>query len=142
MSMLEHKNMLTLLEELVRLAAEGAPVCCAVCDSVGTELGFLRMDNTPARSVLLAKNKAYTAARMGLSTRAFHARLEHDRYLAADFGDARFTPIVGGVPLLDATGCCVGGLGISGRSLEEDEALALALAAYLAAYSIHLDKNQ
>lgn len=123
-----HLRVLSVLRELVRLAGDGAPVCCAVCDSVGTELGFLRMDTVPVRSVQLSRNKAYTAARMGLSTRAFHARLEHDRYAPADFGDERFTPIAGGVPLLDADGHCVGGLGISGRSLEEDEALARALA--------------
>lgn len=128
----KHRRVLELFQELVRVAADGAPVCCAVCDSVGTELGFLRMDNAPVRSVQLARNKAYTAARMGLSTRAFHARLERDRYLPADFGDTRFTPITGGVPILDATGGCIGGLGISGRSLDEDEVLAQKLTLFIA----------
>ena len=51
------------------------PVCLSICDASGFLLCFIRMDDAPLRSIEIAQRKAYTAARMGMTTEAFHQRL-------------------------------------------------------------------
>src|SRR5690606_34729678 len=52
------------------VAEHGRPICVAVCDERGLLLAFARMDGAPARSVRIAQGKAYSAARMGVTTAA------------------------------------------------------------------------
>ncbi|GGB32612.1 hypothetical protein GCM10011502_02070 [Oceanisphaera marina] len=98
------------------------PVCFAAVDSSGALIYLYRMDGAPERLINIAIGKAYTAARMGVSTDIFRQRLLKDHLSLADFLDDKFTSLPGGVPLLEG-GKLVGAVGVSGRALEEDVAL-------------------
>ena len=126
-SMLEQKNILSAFYHLQDLAGPGAPVCVCVTDEHGFILGYTQMDGMGSRSFTMARAKAYTAARMGQSTAAFHSRLVQENLTLADFGDALMTSVRGGVPVCDGEGRILGGVAVSGRRPEEDEALALRL---------------
>lgn len=104
-------------------SAGGRPVCLAICDRQGILCHFERMDGAPARCVAIACAKACTAAVMECSTSDFHARLLDEKLEIGEFRDSRLTSIAGGVPLL-VNGNIAGGIGVSGRKIEEDEELA------------------
>lgn len=112
--------------QLERLAAQDgkAPVVCAVVDAAGILRCLHRMDGAPLRSVAIATGKAYTSARMQVSTAAFQARLAKDALTLADFCDSGLTALPGGIPLWDAKRRLLGAVGISGRTLAEDAELA------------------
>lgn len=64
----------SVLDRAMALAAAldaARPVCVAVCDAQGLLPCFARADGAPACSVEIAQGKAYSAARMGVSTDAF-----------------------------------------------------------------------
>lgn len=128
-----HQRLLALLQRLENEAAGGAPVCLAVCNRTGGLAALLNMDGAPERAEPIARSKAYTAMRMETPTAAFHERLRREGLTPADFCDPGFTALAGGVPVFDAEGHCIGGVGISGRRPEEDAALAERLAAALRA---------
>ncbi len=109
----------------------GRPICVAVCDDRGLLLAFARMDGAPARSVRIAQGKAYSAARMGVSTAALLARLHRERIDVGYFCDPELTALPGGSPLKDAGGRLLGAVGVSGLSSAEDQAITDALAAAL-----------
>ncbi len=100
----------------------GPPVCLSLCDSQGELLHFLRMDGAPGRCIAIAQAKAYTAARFGAETRSLAERLQRESLFLPDFQDAGLCSLPGGAPLL-WQGHCIAALGVSGRSLEADEAL-------------------
>ena len=102
----------------------GRPVCIAVTDERGALLAFARMDGAPIRSVKLSEAKAYSAARLGVSTTAFHERLERDGMPASYFADPMLTGLPGGAVIRDETGATIGGVGISGFAPVEDQRLA------------------
>ena len=119
-------------EALVASAVEqastdfGRPVCVAVCDQYGFLLAFSRMDGAPVRSIQIAQCKAYTAARMGVDTSAFAARLRKDNVSAASFCDDRLTDLPGG-SVLKRGDLVIGGVGISGLAPAEDQMISEAL---------------
>lgn len=102
----------------------GKPICVAVCDERGLLLAFLRMDGAPARSVELSQNKAYSAARLGTTTAAFHARMLRENMPASYFCDARLTGMPGGSAVSGADGSVRGGVGISGLAPAQDQEIA------------------
>ncbi|MGF1682462.1 GlcG/HbpS family heme-binding protein [Photobacterium minamisatsumaniensis] len=104
----------------------GVPVCFAAVDSVGELIYLHRMDGAPERLINIAIGKAYTAARMRVSTTAFKQRLIDEQLSLADFLDVKFTSLPGGQPLFDNKQL-IGGIGVSGRTLEEDRVLCLQL---------------
>lgn len=106
----------------------GRPVCAAVCDDRGLLLAFARMDGAPARSVRISQGKAYTSARMGVSTEALLARLHREGIEVGYFCDPELTALPGGSPLKDATGRLLGAIGISGLTSAEDQAITDAMA--------------
>jgi uncharacterized protein GlcG (DUF336 family) len=120
----------TMLAEAVTMAQArfGRPVCVSVCDSNGFLAGFYRMDGAPVRSIQLSQQKAYTCARMGVSTEAFLARLRRDDISIGYFCDPLLTALPGGAVISDAQGRMQGGIGISGLAPAEDQQLADALA--------------
>jgi uncharacterized protein GlcG (DUF336 family) len=109
----------------------GRPICVAVCDERGLLLAFARMDGAPARSVQISQGKAYSSARMGVSTEALLARLHREKIEVGYFCDPVLTALPGGSPLKDATGQLLGAIGISGLSSAEDQAITDAMAAAL-----------
>ncbi|WP_157953615.1 GlcG/HbpS family heme-binding protein [Zobellella maritima] len=100
----------------------GQPLCFAVVDDSGALIYLYRMDGAPERLIRIATGKAYTAARMGVSTVLFRQRLLHEQLTLSDFLDEQFTSLPGGEPLFDDGGL-VGAVGVSGRALEEDTLL-------------------
>jgi uncharacterized protein GlcG (DUF336 family) len=108
------------------------PICIAVVDDAGFPLGFLRQDGAPLRSIRISEGKAYSAARMGVTTLAFHQRLLRDQIDVGFFCDARLTALAGGAPLKSAAGTLVGAVGISGLTSAEDQELADSLVVLLA----------
>ena len=111
----------------------GRPICMSICDAAGNQVAFMRMDDTPLRSVTLAANKAYTASYMGLDTNAFYARLQGEQLTIADFCNARLTSLAGGAVLKDKAGRVQGGIGISALKPEEDQAIVCFLASLFTA---------
>lgn len=107
----------------------GRPLCVSVCDTEGFLLAFARMDGAPVRSIEISHCKAYTAARIGVTTAAFHERLQAQAIPASYFCDPRLTGLPGGSVLKDSTGRVVGGTGISGLAPVEDQEIADLLAA-------------
>jgi glc operon protein GlcG len=99
------------------------PICVSVCDENGFLLAFGRMDGAPVRSIQIAQRKAFTAARMGVSTDAFLARIQKENLQASYFGED-MVPLAGGNVLKDANGKSLGAVGISGLALHEDQTIA------------------
>ncbi len=105
----------------------GRPLCISVCDAQGFLLAFARMDGAPVRSIEIAHAKAYSAARLGVTTTSFHERLQAQGHAAGYYCDIRLTGLPGGAVLKDSGGVA-GGVGISGLAPAEDQAIADLLA--------------
>jgi uncharacterized protein GlcG (DUF336 family) len=113
------------LEDIVAAAETlGRPICVAVTDERGALLAFTRMDDAPIRSVKLSEAKAYSAARLGVSTTAFQKRLTDEGLLASYWADPTLTALPGGAVIQDGDGRTIGGVGISGLAPAEDQRLA------------------
>lgn len=105
------------------------PVCVSVCDAQGFLLAFVRMEGAPVRSIQISQGKAYSAARMGVSTQAVLARLKNEGIEIGYFCDPLLTALPGGTPLKDAAGKLVGAIGVSGLTSAEDQLVTDAVAA-------------
>ena len=117
------KQALDLIVENAQQAQKAVAV--AVTDSHGELIAFARMDEVPLPSIVIAMNKACTAARTGKPTqeigdKAKHPEKGHD---IAYYGDSRFVGWGGGVPV-NINGETAGAIGVSGLSSPEDTALA------------------
>lgn len=97
----------------------GQAVCLAVVDSNGALLYFYRMNNAPERLINISIGKAYTSARMRMTTAMFRDRLINESLSLFDFLDNKFTSLPGGSPLFYEQEL-IGGVGVSGQSLEGD----------------------
>jgi len=115
------------LDRALELAAsiDGTrPVCVAVCDAEGFLVCFGRADGAPVRSVAIAQGKAYSAARMGVSTSAFLERIHREQIQPGYFCDLQLTALPGGGVIRNATGILIGGVGVSGLTSHEDQVIA------------------
>lgn len=101
----------------------GRPVSVAVCDEAGFLVAFARMDGAPLRTCAIAQGKAYTAARMGMDTPDFAARLQRENLSPRAFCDDRFTEMPGGA-VIRSGGRAIGGVGVSGLAPGEDQEIA------------------
>lgn len=104
------------------------PICVSVCDKDGFLLAFNRIEGGHMRSVDISQAKGYTAARMGVNTDAFLARLQREQLAVTYFCDSKMTALPGGAVIKDAAGIVLGGIGVAGLKAEEDQALACELA--------------
>ncbi len=100
-------------------------VVVAVADCRGELVAFARMDAAPVSSVVIAMNKAWTAARTGKPTQEIGEKVRdpqkgHD---IAYYGDPRFVGWGGGVPVWK-DGEVAGAVAVSGLSSKEDAGLA------------------
>lgn len=105
----------------------GVRVNVALVDAAGVLAAFLRMPGAPLHSVDIAIDKAYTAASFGLPTSRWSEVLQ-SHSAAVRFGlplRPRFVAFGGGLPVRDG-GVVVGGIGVSGATEEQDEAIARA----------------
>ncbi len=105
----------------------GRPVAIAVVDGHGDLVAFACMAGAnPALARQNAIKKAYTSVCMRTDTSAFVERLRGMGRTTADFGTPDLIADPGGVVLTRSSdGAIVGGIGVSGRSSEEDEAIAI-----------------
>jgi len=108
--------------ELVR---RGKSAVIAVADDHGELIGLLRGDGAPLPSIVIATNKACTAARdrkpsveLGRASRDPHTGFD-----MAYYGDSRYIGWGGGVPVVVA-GTVVGAIAVSGLIEAEDMELA------------------
>lgn len=97
------------------------PICVAVCDAQGLLVAFARMEGAPVRSIAIAQGKAYSAARMGVSTQAVLERLHRENIEIGYFCDPLLTALPGGSPLKDQDGTLRGAMGVSGLTSAEDQ---------------------
>lgn len=109
------------------------PVCVSVCDATGLLLAFVRMDGAPVRSVAISQGKAYSAARMGVTTQAVLERLHREHIEIGYFCDPLLTALPGGSPLKDKDGVLRGAIGVSGLTSAEDQQVTDYIAAKFAA---------
>src|SRR5438552_3273724 len=100
-------------------------VVVAVADCRGELIAFARMDGAPVSSVVIAMNKAWTAARAGKPTQEIGEKVRdpqkgHD---ISYYGDPRFVGWGGGIPVWK-DGDVAGAVAVSGLSSKEDSGLA------------------
>jgi glc operon protein GlcG len=110
----------------------GKAAVIAVADSHGELLAFARLDGAPLSSILIATNKAWTAARERKPTKQIGeaARDPEKGFDIAYFGDPRFVGWGGGLPVWK-NGKVVGAVAVSGLPQTEDMELAAMGAAML-----------
>ena len=106
-------------------------ICISVCDTDGLLMAFGRVEGGHIRSVGVCQAKAYTAARMGVDTDIFLARLQRENLSISYFCDEKMTALPGGITLKNSEGKVLGGVGVSGLKAEEDASIARAAAALL-----------
>ncbi len=97
----------------------------AVADSHGDLLCFARMDGAPVSSILIAINKAWTAARERKPTREIGDKVKHPEksHDISYYGDPKYVGWGGGLPVWK-NGQVVGAVAVSGLSSNEDVILA------------------
>ncbi|MET8627637.1 heme-binding protein [Kitasatospora sp. NPDC004669] len=97
----------------------GFPAAVAVTDQGGHLKAFDRADDAPFLTAEVAVDKAWTAAAFHTPTHTWNGYLA-DPQVAPLAGHPRLMAVGGGYPIL-VDGRCVGGLGISGGSYEQDQ---------------------
>jgi len=108
----------------------------AVADRHGELIALWRMDKANLPSVAIASNKAYTAARVRGFSGDLGRKAREDGSDVHYHGDARYVGWDGGAAIL-LGGECLGAIGVSGLSGEEDLEIAnIGVAAVLAHLSI------
>ncbi len=124
---------LDVAKEIIAAAEEEAaaidvPMCIAVMDGGANLVGFHRMDGALLGSVDIAQNKAYSAVSLKLDTEAIHEASQpgESLYGIGNTNDGRIVTFGGGFPLEDGDGAVVGGVGVSGGSVDEDMQVARA----------------
>jgi len=100
-------------------------IVVAVADCRGELIAFARMDTAPVSSVVVAMNKAWTAARAGKPTQEIGEKVRHPErgHDISYYGDPRFVGWGGGIPVFKS-GEVAGAVAVSGLSSSEDATLA------------------
>jgi glc operon protein GlcG len=93
----------------------------AVADAHGELISLLRLDGAPLPSIVIATNKAWTAARERKPSRELGqaARDLINGFDMAYYGDSRYIGWGGGVPVI-IDGAVVGSVAVSGLPEQED----------------------
>jgi glc operon protein GlcG len=121
---LTHDQALAVLDAVrTELDRRGAGAAVAVCDDHGELMAFLRTDGCRLPSITIAMNKAYTAAREQVPSKAVGEASRDQGFPMTNFGELRYVSWGGGVPLT-ASGTVVGAVGVSGLPEAEDIELA------------------
>lgn len=100
---------------------QGLTVCVAVVDRHGSLISLLRIPGAPFHSTDIAMDKAYTAASFGLPTGEW-ARVLPNHSAAVQQGvplRPRMVLFGGGIPVIH-DGNCIGAVGVSGASEDQD----------------------
>lgn len=110
----------TIADELV---ARGLGAAVAVVDPHGELVAFVRTEGCPLASINNAVNKAFTAAREGVASKAVGDSSRDEGFPLTNFGDPRYIGWGGGVPII-VEGEVIGAVGVSGLAEEVDMDLA------------------
>lgn len=121
------KKIAAYAETIVKTEYENKAFSVAVCDKDGFLVLFNKLDGAKLLTINLTPDKAYTAARIGVSTADFLLRLQRENLNIAYFADDKFVAMPGGVPLYSNRQCIIGAVGIGG--LKEDGEVAAKVAA-------------
>ncbi len=107
------------------LERRGKAAVIAVADTHGELIALLRLDGAPLASILIATNKAWTAARERQPTRQLGQAARHPEtgFDLAYYGDSRYIGWGGGLPVV-SNGKVVGAVAVSGVPEMEDIELA------------------
>lgn len=107
-----------------------AQVCAAIVDASGGLLGFVRQTGAFLVSSDLAIDKAWTAAGFRVSTRELGAVLDRqdEQTRKGLLSRPRVTCVPGGLPII-IRDQCIGAVGVSGGSAEQDEGIAAVMLA-------------
>jgi glc operon protein GlcG len=109
----------------------GVPMNIAIVDDGGYLIAFARMDGAKLSSIDIAINKAHAAAIRRQATGPVRSGDEVNVLMSlglAIASHARQTPIRGGIPL-EANGQCVGAIGVSAGTEDQDVEVARAAVA-------------
>ena len=126
---LTHAGAKTMAASAVEKAsAAGIAVSVAIADAGGHVLVIERMDGGRFHTVHSATTKAVCAASNRRATSSQGAQAQpldvvHALGLALAAGPQRWTAMEGGCPVI-VDGECVGGIGVSGGTWEDDQAIA------------------
>ena len=102
-------------------------MCIAVVDSGGNLKAFHRMDGAWVGSIDIATKKARTSVFFGMQSGAIGGLSQPGGPLyAIEHSNDGLITFPGGVPIVDTKGVLIGALGVSGSSVENDLAVALA----------------
>jgi len=106
---------------------QGVPMSTAIVDVGGNLLAFHRMDNAALFSIQIATDKAFTAA-FGKQATGNYAGLYQSGILVPLFFHERWITFPGGFPIIK-NGVVLGGIGVSGGTVEDVFVARAALAA-------------
>jgi glc operon protein GlcG len=103
------------------LERRGKAAVIAVSDAHGELIALLRLDGAALPAIVIAGNKAWTAARERAATRDLgqRARDAEEGFDMAYFGDRRYIGWGGGLPVV-VDGAVVGAVAVSGLPEMED----------------------
>jgi len=108
------------------MEAEGFFAAIAIVDDHGDLIAAYRMDGSRPRHMRVTICKAYTAAVRDQSTEKFHDELVRRQMQIATFIDPMFTDAPGGIPVFDAAGRTIAGIGVTGPTKGHDARFARA----------------
>ena len=121
---LSHQDAARVVDAIrTQLEKEGRGAAIAVADAHGELLAFLRTDGCKLPSILIAMNKAFTAAREQKESWDVGQSSRNEGFPMTNFGDLRYTAWGGGVPIVSG-GVIVGAVGVSGLPEQDDMVLA------------------
>jgi glc operon protein GlcG len=103
---------------------QNRPVAIAIVDDQGELVSFARQDRCAPQPPIVARKKAYTAARTRTDTKVYADRLKSQGRSATEFGDPNLLAAQGGVVITGPENAVLGAIGVSGLSAEEDEQIA------------------
>ena len=124
LSLEEARGAMDRMLQEVQQKFQNRPVAIAIVDDQGELVSFARQDRCAPQPPIIARKKAYTAARTRSNTVDYAQRLKSQGRSAAELGDPNLLALQGGVVIPGPEGTTLGGIGVSGLSAEEDEQLA------------------
>jgi uncharacterized protein GlcG (DUF336 family) len=102
-------------------------MCIAVVDSGANLKAFMRMDDAWVGSIDIAERKARTACFFGMPTGQIGVLSQPGGSLyGIEHSNQGLITFPGGLPIVDDNGTLVGGIGVSGSTVENDYQVALA----------------
>lgn len=112
---------------MARAAKMGKVFSIAICDRAGFPVSLVRMDGAGLMTAQVASDKARTAALLRAPSSALTGRIADNPALLRL---TEYLPMPGGLPIM-AGGECIGAIGVSGGSDEDDVAIGNAALAVL-----------